>query len=164
MQGCSGDGSRPVAVWRRTLRAQPKPGRTRLGLVCPGGALRARWARPNLIGTGVSCGRVRSTTTFGGGGSSLPRGRGPADPDSGYSSQSLADLVVHASVRRRRWRLCDRGGACWWAERLVASRNRSRGAPMLRSSRGSGLGFSGEILISVPNTDAVPPLCGISPS
>ena len=44
--------------------------------------------RPNLTGTGMSCGRVRSTTAIGGGGSSLPRSRHPADPEPCYFSPS----------------------------------------------------------------------------
>ena len=68
-----------------SLRAQPDM--IVIG-VPQAGASRACWARPNLIGTGVPCHRVRSTTAKGGGGSSLPRGRGTANPESGYSSLS----------------------------------------------------------------------------
>ena len=70
--GDSGDGGRPIAAWRQASRAYCGPGWTLLGLVCPEGALRARWARPDLAGTGVFCCLVRSITVLGGGGWSLP--------------------------------------------------------------------------------------------
>ena len=46
----------------------------------PFGALRTRWFRPVLTESSVLYGRVRSTTVIGGGGCSLPRGRGAVDP------------------------------------------------------------------------------------
>ena len=84
--GDSGDGGRLVAAWQRASRARSGPGRTLSGLVCPVGALRVRWTRLDLTGTGVLCSRVRSTTALGGGGCSLPRGGVSADHGSFLSS------------------------------------------------------------------------------
>ena len=48
MQGCSGDGGRPVAAWRRTLRTQSGPGRTQIGPVKPPPPAAARAPPPPL--------------------------------------------------------------------------------------------------------------------
>ena len=103
--------------------AQSGLGRTLLGLVCPRGALRARRARPDLTRTGVLCSHIRSTTVFGGGSSSLPRGRGSAYP--GIYSSSLS-CSRHSSF-------CGETTVValspWWLMLVMASQVVSRPCP-----------------------------------
>ena len=158
-RGCkvSGHGGRPVAAWRRASWARSRPGRTLLGLVCPAGALRARQARPDLTGNRMLCGRVRSTNVFVGGGSSLPCGRGYADPDTLYPSPLSCRSVTVSSVRRLWW-LRVHGGARWRVVGLVVARPRLHGLLCFRLSGTAERVFSGEILVGSADTDAVPPL------
>ena len=106
--------------------------------------------------------RVRSTTAFGGGGSSLPRGHGIVDPCRATLRLQFADLVLVTSERRR-LRLCDCRGARWWPARL-GWRGFPCGASMLGIVWGCGWVCSGEILVGSFDTDAVPPSGDIIPS
>jgi hypothetical protein len=110
--GEGGDDRRLVAAWRRALWAHLGPAGPCWDLCAYERALWARGARLDPIGTGVPCCCL---------GVKVVLSRVAAvilTPIQSSFRFFRACLVAVASVRRR-WRLRDHSGTCWWASSLV---------------------------------------------
>ena len=114
------------------------------------------------MGNAVRCGRVRSAIAFGGGGSSLPHGAVLLTPVQFTFASVLQScdgcFGETAMVASHPWWCMLAGGHSGGGEALP------RGLLCGGSSGIADRVFVGEILIGLDDTDAVPPVDGISPS